>query len=280
MLPLVFGCFGLIIGSFLNVLILRHGEKSLGGRSACPSCGTTLQWYDLLPVLSWIILKGRCRYCSSSISAQYPLVEGVTALLFIGVALASITLPFKILALPIVALFIAIALHDLRTTIIPDPWAFILGILTLSAAIIGAVVTDTSVIAAFIAGPIAALPLFALWLVSKGRWMGLGDSKLTLSIGWLLGIEGGLTALFLSFVIGALISVPLMYFSSESFTRFRRRLLSSPHDEGNEGSSNSSPLTMKSEIPFGPYLIGSCFLVWFAHMYGFPLTILSIVYGI
>ena len=280
MLSLVFGSFGLIIGSFLNVIILRRGEKSLSGRSACPSCGKQIRWYDLIPVLSWFILKGSCRDCGHPISLQYPLVEAGTAAVFVGISLASISLPFKIFALPIAALLVAIAVYDFRTTIIPDPWVFLLGILTFISALVGALLTDTSVLLALLAGPIAALPLFALWLVSRGRWMGLGDSKLTLSMGWLLGIEGGLTALFLSFVVGAIISLPLMYFSSNSFARLKYSLLGSPHNAINGPSPSTRGFTMKSEIPFGPFLIASCFLVWFAQMYGFNLTILSVVYGI
>src|SRR4051812_42460706 len=87
-LSFVFGIFGLIIGSFLNVLILRHGERSLGGRSACMSCGRTLKWFDLIPVFSWLALLGRCRTCKKKISVQYPIVEATTAILFAAVGSA------------------------------------------------------------------------------------------------------------------------------------------------------------------------------------------------
>ncbi len=280
MLPLVFGVFGLIIGSFLNVLILRRGKQSVSGRSACPSCGHILRWYDLIPVLSWFLLKGSCRDCGHPISIQYPLVEALTAVVFLVIALAPILLPFKILALPIAALLIAIAVYDFRTTIIPDPWVLVAGMLCITSALLGAVSADMPMLPALMAGPIAAIPLFTLWLVSGGRWMGLGDSKLTLATGWLLGIQGGLTALFLAFVIGAIISLLLMFFTSASFARFTRTLAGSPHDTLKEDSPSASGFTMKSEIPFGPYLVGACFLVWFAQMYGFDLTILSIVYGV
>src|SRR6185503_8120428 len=79
---------GAIIGSFLNVLVLRKGVQSLSGRSKCASCGKTIAWYDNIPLLSWVLLRGRCRACGSAISVQYPIVELVTAILF---ALVGIT---------------------------------------------------------------------------------------------------------------------------------------------------------------------------------------------
>src|SRR5262245_31922917 len=83
MLPvvLIFGIFGLCVGSFLNVVFLR-GTLALSGRSACVSCAKTLKWYDMVPVASWVFLRGRCRTCGSSISIRYPLVEAATAILF------------------------------------------------------------------------------------------------------------------------------------------------------------------------------------------------------
>src|SRR3989338_3322597 len=113
-----FGLFGLIVGSFLNVLILRWGTRPLTGRSACMSCGRTIPWYDLVPVLSWILLGGRCRSCDSPISLQYILVEAGTGLLFFVVGLAPLPLYAHLLALPIGAALIAIAIYDLKHTLI------------------------------------------------------------------------------------------------------------------------------------------------------------------
>jgi leader peptidase (prepilin peptidase)/N-methyltransferase len=79
---LAFGTLGLCVGSFLNVVILRQGTGAFSGRSSCMSCAKTLAWYDLVPIASWVFLRGRCRACDSSISIQYPLVEGATAILF------------------------------------------------------------------------------------------------------------------------------------------------------------------------------------------------------
>jgi leader peptidase (prepilin peptidase)/N-methyltransferase len=79
---LVFVAFGLSVGSFLNVFVLRKGVASLSGRSKCPSCGHIIAWYDLIPVFSWFILRARCRNCGSRISMQYPLVEASTGIIF------------------------------------------------------------------------------------------------------------------------------------------------------------------------------------------------------
>ena len=264
----MWGAFGTIIGSFLNVLILRYGKKPITGRSVCPSCKAVLEPYDLIPVLSWIFLRGRCRYCNAHISIQYPLVELGTGIAFALIGVAPIELMFKCLALPIASIFIAIAVHDLRTTIIPDTWVLLLGALSLVAAILSVSDGYGSYATVLLAGPLVALPLGGLWFFSRGTWMGFGDVKLALSIGWLLGIEGGLKALFLAFILGALVSVPLLVFSSEWWKRFRARLTPT-------AISQIAPwqFKMKSEIPFGPFLVAACFIVWFAGMYGITLPI-------
>ena len=269
-LSLVFGLFGLVIGSFLNVLILRWGAKSLLGRSSCMSCGTVIPWYDLVPVFSWIFLRGHCRHCKSVISVQYPLVEAGTGVIFALIGAAPIQLSFKVLALPIAALLLAIAVHDLYTTVIPDLWVWTLNAL----ALLSVFLSQYSILHtpySLLAGPIAAFPLFAMWYVSGGRSMGLGDAKLALSIGWLLGVQGGITTVFLAFILGALVSIPLLFLSSDVFTRFIQLLIPAYafHNE-------RLGFTMKSEIPFGPFLVASCFLVWFAHMYGLEIALWSI----
>ncbi|RJQ34542.1 prepilin peptidase [Candidatus Parcubacteria bacterium] len=267
-LVLVFGSFGLIVGSFLNVLVLREGKETISGRSVCPSCRARIRSHDLVPVLSWVLLGGRCRDCKARISLQYPLVELSTAVLFALIGAAPIELPFKLVALPIAALLLAIAVHDLRTTIIPDRWVLMCGILTLSAALFGVVGTGASYAFAVLAGPLTALPLFLLWLVSDGKWMGLGDSKLALSIGWLLGIEGGLIAVLFAFILGAAVSLPLLAMSSDAVQGFVRTLI--PIPAFRDGRMR---FTMKSEVPFGPFLVASCLIVWFAHLYALPLPL-------
>ena len=184
-----FALFGAIIGSFLNVFVLRHGVKTLSGRSACASCGHELEAVDLVPILSWLLLRGRCRFCGSRISIQYPLVEATTAIVFAFIGATPLPLTLQIAALPIAALLISISVYDIKHGIIPDTWVYTLSGFALLFSL--AYLTSTQDLSAFtplfLAGPASALPFWALWYVSKGQWMGLGDSKLAWAIGWLLG---------------------------------------------------------------------------------------------
>ncbi|MDO8481497.1 MAG: prepilin peptidase [bacterium] len=265
---LVFGLFGLIVGSFLNVLILRGGVRTLTGRSACMSCGREILWYDLIPVFSWLLLQGKCRFCHSKISWQYPLVELMTALLFACLGTAPVAITLRLLGLPIVAILIAIAVYDIRHTIIPNAWAYFFGLCALVFYFVSTpgTVDLRSALIELLGGIFVALPLFILWYVSGGRWMGLGDSKLALGIGWLLGPLYGIVALFLAFIIGAFVSVfillPLPHIVA-FFTPYHF----SPFGKSGKG------LTMKSEVPFGPFLAAACLFVWIAQMYGIPLLI-------
>jgi len=256
---LVFGILGLIVGSFLNVLILRWGTHPLTGRSRCPACRTEIAWYDLVPILSWLALRGRCRSCSARISFRYPLVEGATGLIFIVISAAPLSLYAQLLALPIAALLIAIAVYDFDTTYIPDAWVWTFNALTLLALIFNFQFSIFNLAAGFA----VALPLFALWFVSRGRWMGFGDVKLALGIGWLLGIVSGFAALLLSFILGALIGVPLLFFSSPAGGRILEWITPK-----RESLSRNFAYTMKSEIPFGPFLVLACIIVWILDMYG------------
>ena len=258
----VYGLFGCIIGSFLNVVVMRRGIRSVAGRSGCLSCGSQLHVRDLIPILSWVALGGRCRSCGSGISVHYPLVEGATAFTFACIGGAMLAPLESVLACIVAALFIAIAAYDVRHTIIPDEWAYSAGGMALVYAL---TLSSQAPLLTLLSGPIAALPLFLLWLVSRGRWMGLGDSKLALGIGWLLGPVYGIYAVSLSFIIGAVLSVvillPLPYY---------RRVM---RKAGIARGWRASSYTMKSEVPFGPFLILACFYVWFSLLYHIPLPV-------
>lgn len=261
MLALIAGLFGLILGSFLNVVILRKGVRGLGGRSNCPQCGTEIAAYDLIPVISWLYLRGRCRHCGSRISIQYPLVEAATAIAFALIAGApgAANAPLQLaLSLTIAALLICICAYDLRHTIIPDAWAWPFGALALALSLVSHGDMNAA-LPALVAGPVAAFPLFFLWAVSKGKWMGFGDVKLALGMGWLLGAGHGIFAVFLGFVIGSIVLVPLMYGA---------RLVT--HMRGY--ATAAAGLTMRSEVPFGPFLIASTFLVWISLLYGYDIA--------
>lgn len=272
----VYAVFGLIAGSFLNVLILRHAVCGLGGRSTCPHCVSVIAWYDNVPFFSWFFLRGRCRTCRSSISIQYPLVEAATALLFValGGAVApsfeSLTQPLTAFLLTdyfvLAALFVAIFVYDMYHTIIPNAWVYTAAVLALCSSFLAIPSGAGNVLFILLAGPIAAFPLFALWAISHGRWMGFGDVKLSLSIGWLLGSAYGLLAILLAFVIGAVVSLcvllPLPYLiralGAVGITRLTHA------EQG---------YTMKSEIPFGPFLIISCITLWLILAYGNDLSL-------
>lgn len=263
--------FGLCVGSFLNVLVYRgRSGMTLGGRSMCLSCGKALSWKELVPVLSYILQRGRCRGCSARISLQYPAVELAAALIAGGFAWlygldftqpsrASLdgTISFALSTLFFWVL-LAVFVYDLKHKIIPDEWvalAGLLGLLKLLLMWMGAL-PEFPVNTIFVeiplwwhlaAGPTLAAPFALIWLLSRGRAMGLGDAKLILALGWFLGLSGGLTAVVLAFWIA---TVPSLYLL------LRRE----------------SGYTMKSEIPFGPSLILSAFLVT---MTGFDLMNLS-----
>lgn len=254
---------GLIVGSFLNVVILRRGVGGLGGRSGCMKCGHSLAWYDLVPVLSWISLFGKCRYCGSRISIQYPLVELASAAAFALLVAAPFPagVPYRISFCIIAALLICILVYDLRHTIIPDAWAYAfaaLAFITMPFLLASLSFPGQPVWPYFAAGLFAAAPLFTLWFISQGRWMGFGDVKLALGMGWLLGPVAGIFAVFLGFILGTVVLVPLMLLGrvvthSSRYARFIPRL------------------TMKSEVPFGPFLIASTFIVWISLLYGIEL---------
>lgn len=253
---------GAIIGSFLNVVILRRGLASLQGRSACLSCDTQLRWYDMIPIVSWLALRGRCRDCGSSISFQYPIVEMVTAALFAALAASPLIAQPHVLLLSfaIASLLVCIAGYDMRHTIIPDTWAYLFAALALAYAFLAPEYGAIPLAMKLAAGPLAALPIAALWAISGGTWIGLGDAKLCLGIGWLLGPYYGVSAVFFAFIIGAVVSVcvllPLphvrLWLSQRGIVCFR---------------SAGAGLTMKSEVPFGPFLIASTFFIWFSLLF-------------
>ncbi len=274
-----FFVLGTIVGSFLNVVILRFNTGvSLGGRSGCFSCGKKIPWYDLIPIFSFTALHGRCRFCKSKLSFQYPLVELLTGLLFLGVLWRNLQLTTYLTAqagnlqpnfsflwllvvsceLLIMSVLVVISVYDLKHKIIPDSLVLFFGVLSLVRLL---AVVGTSSLVHFpylldlLAGPILALPIVLLWLISGGRWIGLGDAKLALGIGWFLGFSLGVSAVVLGFWLGASVGVFLVCVSKLSRARLFRRLLL---------SAGAKQLTMKSEIPLAPFLILGLVVVYFS----------------
>jgi len=256
--------FGTIIGSFLNVVILRYntGESAVSGKSACFSCAKNLSWYEMFPILSWVALRAKCGNCKSKISWQYPLVEFFTGLLFLGVYFSLGNLVSKYAYFYYFAVFsilIVITVYDLRHKIIPDFLVFSFAFLSLIwfVANIGfANLFQSPHFLDLFAGPILALPFFLMWLLSKGRWIGLGDAKLALGMGWFLGLIPGVSAVILGFWIGAIISLSLLFVQ-------RLNLI-------------GKNLTIKSEIPFAPFLILGLLAVFF---FGFDVMNLGVLFS-
>lgn len=245
-LPLLIFVCGLLIGSFLNVVILRlnTGRSIVTGRSKCARCSRTLEWYELIPVFSFLALRGKCRTCKNHISFQYAVVELTTAIVFtISYIKMVIAGGFTTLALLsfaitciIAALLIVIFVYDVRHKIIPDVMVYPFILLALVSMVWKSfMVPGFSFGATLVEGVVVALPFFLLWFLSKGRVMGFGDVKLALGIGWLVGLSEGLMTLVLSFWIGGIVGLFLLALSHK--------------------------YKMKSEIPFAPFLIIALFIV-------------------
>lgn len=204
---------GLCIGSFLNVLICRLPcGQSADGRSKCPRCRKTLGWHELVPLASFLIQKGKCRGCSKKISWQYPLLELVTAGLFVFVYTPQ-NLVLNILLFVSISAMIVAFMIDLQYGLILDaiiwPSAIIISIFQVlhSASILNLLS------AALIAGGFFALQ----WVFSKGRWIGDGDIGLGILMGLILAWPNILVALFFAYVGGAIISLLLLALRKKTF---------------------------------------------------------------
>jgi leader peptidase (prepilin peptidase)/N-methyltransferase len=203
---------GALIGSFLNVCILRwpREESVIRPRSHCPGCGKSIAWYDNVPILSWLILRGRCRHCQTRISVQYPLVELTVAVIW-GLMVWRYGLEIKALQGAVFfTILLGIALTDAREYIIPDE--FSLGGLVLG--ILFSLAGGFSGIAAALLG--AAVGFGLLWGVGaagtrlfKEDAMGGGDIKMMAMVGAFVGWQGVLLTVFLGALLGTLVFVPL-----------------------------------------------------------------------
>ncbi len=237
---------GISIGSFLNVVIDRvpREETFLTGRSHCEFCKHTLYWYDLIPLLSFIFLEGKCRYCKKMIGLKYPLVELTTGVLFVillsplSAQLANestVTLFLSVIfSLLIFCSFIVIFYTDLWSGIIPDIVLFpIIGITVLYLLF----QNPSQFLLHIISGFVACAFFLALFLVTKGKGMGFGDVKLALFLGILLGWPGTFLAIYIAFLTGAIAALILILWGKKQF--------------------------FGSTIPFGPFLIIGATISWF-----------------
>lgn len=218
--------FGLAIGSFLNVLILRlPAGKSILGFSKCPKCQKGISWYDNIPLLSFFILKGRCRNCRAKISWQYPLVELITGFLFLFVFwIYGADLIFLIYVLFLTSLLVVIALIDLKHFIILDS-------LILSGFLVSLFyfmftpyyfTPDCSILSCSILDSLFGVLFFAgiyafLFFISKGKWLGFGDVKLALLLGFTFGFKNALDIFYLTFLIGFIFAIILVGLKKVNF---------------------------------------------------------------
>lgn len=247
---------GLIMGSFLDVVALRmHTGTSLHGRSRCFSCGHTLSWFELFPVLSYLWLRGRCRVCHATISVRLLLIEVLTGSLFLVAYVVSQSLIEFGLLLGVMMVLLVIGLYDLRHLIIPNELVvvllgFALGFLLFSTNLS---LDPFAYIPAVIGGLAAGGFYGSLWLISRGRWIGLGDAKLAVPLGIMLGPWSTFSFVILSFWVGAIVSICLLLVQA-LLVRGQRHL-----------PFSRVPITMKSEVPFAPFMIIAFLLVYMLH---------------
>ena len=250
--------FGLIYGSFLNVVIIRWDDwmSIMMSRSKCPSCKTQLKWYDLIPIVSFLSISGKCRYCQKPVSWQYPVVELVTALLvvlgytFFFPAIGDVTLIVIsfVAYLAVIGLMVTVFFHDLYEMLVPDLMAYILLFVAiiLGVSLYGWQPTLYGLL-------VGVLPIALLVYPSKGTWMGEGDIKIAAALGAFVGYPGAITYMALAFLIGGVYGMLAMIFKR---------------------------VKLRTAVPFAPFLIiaavttffyGEKIVSWYMMVFGYGL---------
>lgn len=232
--------FGVVVGSFLNVVIHRvpDGLSVVSPRSACPGCSTQIRGIDNIPLISWLLLRGRCRSCRAPISIRYPLVEATTGILFAIVAAWSLTHSpsLSVVLLYLSAAGVALFMIDLDCKRLPDQivlpsYPVVIAGLALVA------LTDGIDLVAVLGSALVWFFMFAVpWFVTAGRGMGFGDVKLAPLLGAALGAVGwgaSLVGLMSGFLVGAVVGVALIAL-------------------GDAGR--------KTKVPYGPFMLGGALL--------------------
>ena len=237
------GLLGLILGSFLNVVIARvpNGESVVRPSSRCPGCHTSIRVRDNIPIFSWIVLKGRCRVCEEPISLQYPLVELASAIAWTLIGWWATFGAGRWWVVPLLLAWasaaIALSVIDVRFHRLPNPIVYAMFPITvvgLGIASLGT--TEPPWIAVAVGAVVWAVPLGFIYLVSSGRGMGLGDVKMAVplgaTVGW-FGVPTAVIGLMAAFVLGAVVGIAV--------------LLAQPRGKG-----SSVP---GKRIAFGPFLL-------------------------
>lgn len=239
---------GASLGSFLNVVALRYiSHKDIVKKpSHCPHCHRSLEWFELIPLVSFILLRGRCRSCRQPISIQYPVIEMLAAIsaliIFSPLPAGSAAMLSAVLSLAAVCLLLVLAAIDSRTMILPDMFIGMLtGVIVLQLAASGMFSASRIVGAAAGAGF-----LLLLWLLTKRQGIGLGDIKIAVPLGLLVGWPGIISLLLLAFMSGGLWGIYLLALKGA---------------------------TRKTAVPFGPFLVGAAIMcIWWPSA---PASILS-----
>jgi leader peptidase (prepilin peptidase)/N-methyltransferase len=204
---------GLIVGSYLNVVIYRLplGLSTVYPRSRCPGCGSLIRARDNVPVLSFLLLRGRCRNCGTAISWRYPLVEATTAALYVTCLLRFGLAPQTVVAIVFVSLMLVLALIDYDHMLLPDRITLpgiVVGLATqLAAPLVGLV---PAVLGALLGAGILLAVWGLWWLVRREEGMGLGDVKMLALAGAFLGWPGVLITLFFGALSGSVVGLALM----------------------------------------------------------------------
>jgi leader peptidase (prepilin peptidase) / N-methyltransferase len=236
---------GAIIGSFLNVYIYRfHTGKSISGHSHCLSCQTRLRFYDLFPLLSYLSIGGRCRYCHARVPVRYFLVELMMGIGFVAVV-AMLPPALWVFGAVVVSILMVVAVYDLRHMIIPNEFVVALSVIALGlVAYRGLFPFNLSIIIDAVGGALLGFLFFGgLWWYSKGRWIGFGDAKLAIPFGLMVGAVSMFSVIVLSFWIGTVIALSIIVM--QKLQRRGQRHL----------RFMGEPLTIQSEVPFAPFFI-------------------------
>lgn len=264
MIIVMLAVFGLVFGSFINAFVWRLHEQEtlrerkkkpskkqlaelsiLTGRSMCTHCRHELAANDLVPLFSWLGLQGKCRYCNKSISAQYPLVETLTAVLFV---LSYIFWPLNfhgagllqfVFWLGFLVAFVALAVYDLKWFLLPNRVVYPLVPLAVVEAVAVAIMNHSphTLLDAGLGGLVISGVFYILFQISAGAWIGGGDVKLALVLGMLAGTPlKGLLVIFFASVVGTVCSIPILL-------------------KGKKG--------LQARVPFGPFLLVATAIVMF-----------------
>lgn len=247
LVPFIF-LLGLCVGSFVNVVVMRTliGEDFVAGRSRCDTCRRELQWFEMIPLLSYVMLRGRCRTCHTEIDMMHPVVELLTGALFVWWLLIGFAF-FQLTTQPLIVLqsvfwlivgilLLLIVVFDIRAMIIPDTAVLALSLWVIAyrlVLILSNAHQAQDFALALMSGGILLAGFLGLWYATKKRGIGFGDVKLIFPLALLMGWPRAFVGVFLAFILGAVTGVGLIFSGHARFGR---------------------------AIPFGPFLVAGTIL--------------------